>query len=302
MQNQSCLVSIVLITYNSSEFIIDALNSCLNQKDSFKLELIVSDDCSTDNTVSLCQNWLDENNQAFFRTKLITSPVNTGTPSNCQRGLDSVSGLWIRFLAGDDILMPNGIQELINHEYSKLDEVGIIVSDVLVFKNIKEASKLMNLKNKTTLVGIDGMTSEELTENLCKGYISIPGVHCLYKTSILKEVGGFDLSFRRIEDTPLIFKIIDQYDIRAIAAVTYGYRQNDKSVTNQISLSYWYDLDRLYKVYIIPRINKKRLSVLYKWDIFLMQKSNKLKISGYRSAQYLLMLSPVFYMKKLKKL
>jgi alpha-1,3-rhamnosyltransferase len=65
------LVSIVVITYNSSDYVLETLESAKDQ--TYKnIELIISDDCSTDNTVEICKNWLEENKERFKHTELIT--------------------------------------------------------------------------------------------------------------------------------------------------------------------------------------------------------------------------------------
>lgn len=58
MENKP-LVSIVVITYNSSEYVLETLESAKAQTYT-NIELIVSDDCSTDETVSICKNGLKQ--------------------------------------------------------------------------------------------------------------------------------------------------------------------------------------------------------------------------------------------------
>ena len=79
------LVSIVLITYNSSKYILETLESVKNQVWE-NIELIISDDGSTDDTTTICSNWLEENKERFQNVQLITVAKNTGIPSNCNRG------------------------------------------------------------------------------------------------------------------------------------------------------------------------------------------------------------------------
>lgn len=51
------LVSVIVITYNSSKYVLETLNSVAAQTYD-NIELIISDDCSKDNTVEICRNWL----------------------------------------------------------------------------------------------------------------------------------------------------------------------------------------------------------------------------------------------------
>lgn len=55
MSSTNPLVSVVVITYNSSKYIVETLNSV--KKQTYKnIELIITDDCSTDNTVSVIKD------------------------------------------------------------------------------------------------------------------------------------------------------------------------------------------------------------------------------------------------------
>jgi len=103
------LVSIIVITYNSSKYVLETLESAKAQTYQ-NIELIVSDDCSTDNTVEICQEWIAKNKERFVRTELITAEKNTGIPANCNRGVKSVQGEWVKLIAGDDALLPDCIE------------------------------------------------------------------------------------------------------------------------------------------------------------------------------------------------
>ena len=108
------LVSVPVITYNSAKFVLETLESIKAQTYQ-NIELIISDDCSADNTVELCKKWVDENRERFVRTQIITSEVNTGVSANGNRGRDACQGEWIKGIAGDDILMPNCIKDCVEY-------------------------------------------------------------------------------------------------------------------------------------------------------------------------------------------
>lgn len=108
------LVSVPVITYNSSRFVLETLESIKAQTYQ-NIELIISDDCSTDNTVELCQKWVDENKERFVRAQIIISDVNTGVSANLNRAEIACQGDWIKDIAGDDMLMPNCIADCMQY-------------------------------------------------------------------------------------------------------------------------------------------------------------------------------------------
>ena len=59
-RKDNLLVSVCVLAYNSSKYILETLNSIKNQTYD-TIELIISDDCSTDDTVALCTQWINRN-------------------------------------------------------------------------------------------------------------------------------------------------------------------------------------------------------------------------------------------------
>lgn len=94
--------SIIMPAYNAAEFIEDAISSILNQTYS-NYELIVIDDCSTDNTyeiVKKCSN-----------IKLLQTPINSRQGAARNIGLNNCSGDYILFLDADDKFYDNYVFE-----------------------------------------------------------------------------------------------------------------------------------------------------------------------------------------------
>lgn len=108
------LVSVPVITYNSSRTVLETLDSIKAQTYQ-NIELIVSDDCSTDNTVELCRHWIEQNKSRFVRTELLSVEKNTGVAGNCNRAGVACQGEWVKGIAGDDILMPNCVQDCMDY-------------------------------------------------------------------------------------------------------------------------------------------------------------------------------------------
>lgn len=106
------LVSISVIVYNSSNYVIDTLESVKAQTYS-PLELVVSDDCSTDDTVAICRDWIEKNKERFAKTKIVVAPQNRGISANYNQGMDNCTGDYIKEIAGDDMLLPNCVEDYI---------------------------------------------------------------------------------------------------------------------------------------------------------------------------------------------
>jgi glycosyltransferase involved in cell wall biosynthesis len=88
-----------MITYNHARYIAQALDSVLMQKVNFDYEILVGEDCSTDDTRSILQQY-----ESMFPDKLhvITSEKNVGMLPNLVRTLKSSNGEYIALLEGDD--------------------------------------------------------------------------------------------------------------------------------------------------------------------------------------------------------
>ena len=108
-QKDKIVFSIGVITYDSASTVIETLDSIAAQSYS-DLELVISDDGSRDNTVALCKDWLNAHNGRFIRTLIITTDHNTGTSANCNRLFRALNGDYYTIIAGDDKMLPKGIE------------------------------------------------------------------------------------------------------------------------------------------------------------------------------------------------
>jgi len=108
------LVSVCIITYNSSSTVAETLEGMFSQTYP-RLELLVSDDCSQDDTVDICRQWIEKHKDRFERTEIIVREKNGGVAANLNTVIRACRGAWIKYLAGDDILLPDCIQDNIDY-------------------------------------------------------------------------------------------------------------------------------------------------------------------------------------------
>ncbi len=140
MEDNNPLVSIRIGTYNSAKFVEETLESIKSQTYR-NLELIVSDDGSSDNTIEICKKWIENNKDRFVNVNLLTVEKNTGIPANMNRSIPFLKGKWVKACAGDDVLLPECVETFVNYVHTHPDVMW--VSSKMIYYNevINDASK-----------------------------------------------------------------------------------------------------------------------------------------------------------------
>lgn len=120
------LVSIIMPSYNTAQYIGATIKSVLNQTYT-NWELIIVDDCSTDNTDDVVKNYLSDK-----RIKYLKNEQNSGAAVSRNRALREAKGQWISFLDSDDLWMPEKLEKQIcfmkengyNFSYTDYEEIS----------------------------------------------------------------------------------------------------------------------------------------------------------------------------------
>jgi glycosyltransferase involved in cell wall biosynthesis len=93
-------VDVLLVSYNHTEFIAQALESILRQQAAFRYRIIVADDFSTDDTVAKIRNYADLNPDIEF--VFLESPQRLGITKNYERAFKAATAEYVAILEGDD--------------------------------------------------------------------------------------------------------------------------------------------------------------------------------------------------------
>jgi len=227
------LVSIIIITYNSSEYVEETLDSALAQTYP-NVEIIVTDDCSTDTTVEVCQNWMNLHIDSGIAMKIIRSEKNTGTAGNCNRGLYNAKGEWIKIIAGDDILLPKAIESYVNY-VSSSNSIDVVFARLAKFQGQKSNYTTIEeseTKYKNIFFLDKNTTAKKQYKILCHTFVG-SGPTFFVKSSVLREVGGYDEQFYLQEDYPMFIKLAKNgHRLYLLDEVLVLWRKNEKSVTH----------------------------------------------------------------------
>lgn len=129
------LVSVIMPAYNAEKYIIQSIESVLAQSFS-DFELIIIDDCSTDNTFDIVSSLAERDS----RIKCFKSDINSGVAKVRNRGISLSKGVWVALIDSDDLWLPEKLSrqiDIANKEqadvvycsYSMVDEMGAKVCE-----------------------------------------------------------------------------------------------------------------------------------------------------------------------------
>lgn len=227
------LVSIIIITYNSEKYVQQTLDSIKFQT-YVNIELIVSDDCSSDATVEICKQWIDKNKKRFARTELIKSNTNTGISENCNRGVKISKGAWIKIIAGDDILSKECIQRYMRHIVNEKKIIDFVYSSV---NHIDAYGNVIKYNSKIEWqYSFNKLNPVQQLETLIHKN-KVWAATWMFSRNLYEIIGGYDERYKCYEDRPFLINVVRHgFKIHFLDMVGALYRVHNDSVqrTNYI--------------------------------------------------------------------
>ncbi len=121
-------ISVGVITYNQESTIRQTLDSILAQKGDFDLELVIGEDCSTDNTHAICEEYVSKSNIKHQTSNIVLLPnqKNLGIMANFARVMQACTGDYVGICAGDDYWCDEyKLQKQLDYFHSHPD-VGVV--------------------------------------------------------------------------------------------------------------------------------------------------------------------------------
>ena len=180
------MISIVMPNYNKEHFIAEAINSIFRQTNP-NWELIIVDDCSTDDSIKIVSSLISNND----KVKLIINSENRGANFCRNIGIKNSSFDWLMFFDSDDVLNKVCVENRIEF-FRKSSNVDFAVFCMGSFNEV---------------IGDNTFLWNKFEGNLVKRFLShdlpwaIPSL--LWKKSSLEMLKGFDESFKRYQDVEL---------------------------------------------------------------------------------------------------
>ncbi|MEP7106920.1 MAG: glycosyltransferase [Ferruginibacter sp.] len=293
---QSPLVSIVVITYNSAKYVLETLESARAQTYKY-IELVISDDCSLDDTVSLCEEWLKNNRERFVTAKIVKTKKNSGIAINCNNGVRNANGEWIKLVAGDDLVTESCISD--NIDFVGLNtNCSVIASNRYLYYE-KEQKKVKDHCKYIKLFSNPNITAKDQYQ-LALRRISLPFNTFFIKKNVFEIIHYLDERFPMLEDWPLRLRVLrNDIKIFYLNKFTAIYRVHGGSITKSLKLRYSSWFMNTYKnvrcEYFLPNVTFiERLMFRYEFIVHSFIYNTSLnKTNRFSSGINYLLLSPV---------
>ena len=266
------LVSVNVVTYNSSKTVLETLESIKSQTYE-RIELIVTDDHSKDDTVHVCQKWIDENQNRFLSAKLVTSDTNTGVACNANRGFANSHGEWIKCIAGDDMLLPNCI-ELFLEFARKHPECRVIEGKSKCFGS-DEAVIHKNQVFQDGLSRYFNISHKKMYRNALRT-VFLAGPPLIIKKDLIDEIGGFDVRYPCCEEFPFQVNVLKRTYIYFLDEYVVHYRVEQGSLSRNSGRNKY--MDDVFKYF-----DEERSNLMLKEHMYLSWWDEKVREIVYRN-------------------
>ena len=222
-------VSVIVVAYNSAKTIVQTLNS-IKEQSYRNLELIVSDDCSKDNTVSVVSEWIEQNQAEFlYPIKLVTTLCNSGIPANINRGLEQAEGVYMKLIAADDYMLSDAISKYV--DFCQKNSMCLPIAQVRLFSDEPVDLAAVQAYCDACYEFAESNAENQYRELLRKNRIVAPGASFL-PMALLKKTNGYDETFSIMEDYPMHLRCMKEgYRFGLIREELVCYRISGASLT-----------------------------------------------------------------------
>lgn len=226
MQN-SPLVSIICMCYNHEKYVVESLNSVLNQ--SYKnIQLIITNDSSRDDSDKKIKTWLLNYPDVIY----IKNSINLGNTKTFNKALKPAKGDYIIDLAADDILLEDCIEKQLNAFLNpKFDNVGIVYGNVeLISENNTHNGYYYPVNSNKE--AIEKPASGDIYLSMLSQNSKICSVSAMIKKTVLDRLNGYDENLE-YEDLDLWIRASRYYNFEFIDRILVQKRELENSLGSQ---------------------------------------------------------------------
>ncbi len=234
MVDNAPLVSIISLCYNQAKYCQETLDGIYEQTYT-NVEVILIDDCSTDNSVEVINTWIS--NHPNFNIQFLVHKTNQGICKSLNEALALTNGKYIAFCACDDVYTTNKIAHQVQLLNTAAEEIGLVCGN---FMEIDKNSKIIKKSYFSTNFKFPKDLFHVITNGNSEGHITVHTPTIMVRAAVIKSVGGYDEQLIQ-EDLDLLLKLSFRCKFIYTSKILVKYRILSTSLSrNEDTLKYIY--------------------------------------------------------------
>jgi glycosyltransferase involved in cell wall biosynthesis len=241
-------ISICIPTYNGAIYLKECLDSVCQQ--TFKdFEIIICDDCSTDQTIGIIDSYLKKDNRIQF----YKNEVNLGLVGNWNQCIKKANGEWIKFLFQDDYMEPDCLSRLMSYTNQDAQLIitkrsYILMDNVAFLNKVFYENNVRTLENTNAIMNGNTISSDTISKvavnNIALNFLGEPSF-AVFKKDIVSKLGYFNNEFSQICDLDFFLRIATNYGLTYVPEKLCHFRVHENSATSQNTSSKSYIINNL---------------------------------------------------------
>ena len=279
------LFTVILTNYNNQNYIEESLSSIFSQ-DYPNIELIITDDCSSDFDSSKIEKFISNyKRKNITNIQFVFNKTNLGTVKTLNKALTKAHGDYILFFASDDKLPSN---DVLTKYVSRFERTKY---NVITSRWILCDSALKPMRNYVNPIK-GWLYNRKLSRqyyNMCIANQYGAGSTC-YRKCIFEKYAPIDEKYKLLEDWPFWLKLISNGETIFFDNFDGLFHRCGGVSNSTVDLDskkfFYYDILNLYRDDIMPALNRfsiyKRLKILRSYDQFISEYSRYVDVDKYR--------------------
>lgn len=256
------LISVCIPTYNSSQYISECIDSVLKQSYK-KIEIIISDNCSTDNTLEIIEK------KNIKNLKILRNKENLGIARNFNLVCNEASGEYIKLLPSDDTISPKSIEKSLKFIKNHKD-IALVASSKKIINGSSDTI-IRNISSFSEGVHLGRDVIRKIL-NSGRNPIGEPTV-ALFRKNEFINVGGFNEKYDFTLDIDLWIRLLEKGNLYFIEEPLGSFRVHSQSysVRRNMHTNYLEWLNDIHFKYNISKYRKRFIVIKIKYFNLLKQ-------------------------------
>ncbi len=264
-------ISIIIPVYNVEEYIVECLDSVMSQEISRPMEIIIIDDCGTDRSMELVEEYSSRNKDTSKDIIIIHNEKNSGLSASRNIGIGAASGRFIYFLDSDDCLFDSGSLNALYRRMAETDADFVSGEHCKWYDDGTISPTKFYSPDEEHILG-----NERVMSTYLKRWTMI-ACNKLIKREFITDNDLYFLEGTYFEDNYWAFMVaLKATHIEVIPEITYKYRQRKGSITWTFKKKHYDDSISLIKTMhqkivsenLLERYDRSLLTALYEHNRF----------------------------------